>query len=302
VSIKGRWIIPLSEIPGNMAIHQHILKYTDLKVQIDKFSKFNSNSYKKKLINFNFQKLKESILDGVDQFGLYPFQYAESPTFEDGPYVSSSLTWNPDAHDKISSNPHMATLGSTSLKWNSASIYDEDQNEKLSFRNSYHDTYSFIERTPISNHLYIKEFLDSFDRTLVRSRISTIRAKRVEATKFDFCWHNDELIFLNLRINIPIQTSPNYAIQVIREAKNEVLEIEEFSMEPGFAYVYDSGKNHRPFCKKIDSIDRVHMICGVSPWFDFDKINQCWISNEYYGEIHPFDMFSMGLISPKFMK
>lgn len=68
------------------------------------------------------------------------------------------------------------------------------------------------------------------------------------------------------------------------------------------AYVYDSGKNHRPYCKQLDSVDRIHMICGVSPWFDFDKKNQCWVSNQYYGEMHPFEMFSNGLISPVFLK
>jgi hypothetical protein len=301
VSNRDRWIIPLVEIPGNMAIHEYIFKFTDLKEQIEKFSHFNTNNRKEK-INFDFQELKESALDGIAKYGLHQFKYGNTTLSENGPYVSSSLTWNPSAHDKISSDPHLSTLGSSLLKGNSASFYTDDQSRNFFYRNSYHDTYSFVERTPISNHLHIKEFLDSFDRTLVRSRISTIKAGREETTKFDFCWHNDEQIFLNLRVNIPIQTSSNYSIQIIKDAKGKELEMDEFTMDQGYAYVYDSGKNHRPFCKKLDTVDRIHMICGVSPWFDFDNANQCWRSNEYYGEIHPFEMFSLGLISPYIVK
>jgi hypothetical protein len=302
VSNKDRWIIPLSEIPGNIAIHEYILKFTDLKKQIEKFRNFNTNGFRKERIDLDFKKLSESVIEGVAKFGLHQFQYGNYSLAEDGPYVSCSLTWNPAAHDKISSDPHLATLGSTMLEGNSASFYNEDKNEKISYRNSYHDTYSFIERTPISNVLPIKEFLDSFNRTLVRSRISTIKAGRAEATRFNFCWHNDEQVFLNLRVNIPIQTTSNYSIQILRNTSNDQLQIDEFSMDPGHAYVYDSGKNHRPFCNKLDTVDRIHMICGVSPWFDFDKENQCWRSNKFYGEVHPFEMFSLGLICSQIMK
>jgi hypothetical protein len=286
-----------------MAVHQYILHVTDLKDQMTKFSKFNLQNYGREKINFNLGKLKESIKEGVELYGLHKFIYGNQGS-ENSPYVSASLTWNPNAYDKISNDPHMATLGSTELKWNSASLYEE-VNDSTLFRNSYHDTFAFVERTPFSNHKDVKIFLDTFKRTLIRSRISTVKANREEATKFDFCWHNDEQIFLNLRINIPIQTSSNYVIQIINKAdnnQNKDLEIDEFCMEDGYAYVYDTSQTHRPFCKKLDSKDRIHMICGVSPWFDYDKLNQCWNSNEYYGQIHPFEMFRMGLISPAFVK
>ena len=297
MSNKDRWIIPLSDVPSQMAIHEYILKFTDLKMQIEKFSNYNSDGFRKVKILFDNQKIKNSVLSGIAEFGLHEFRYADSAAHEQSPYVSSSLTWNPNAKDKVSADPHLATLGSNALKWNSASLYNLDQHELIPYRNTYNDTYSFVERTPFSNHLFLKEFFDSFKRTLIRSRVSTIKAGRVEATKFDFCWHNDEQVFLNLRINIPIQTSSNYSLQIIKNADANELVFDEFSMESGFAYVYDSGKNHRPFCKKLDTLDRIHLICGISPWFDFDCVNQSWVSNEYYGKIHPFEMFESGLIS-----
>ncbi|MGZ3787076.1 MAG: hypothetical protein ACXVLQ_01060 [Bacteriovorax sp.] len=300
MSSKALWTIPLAEVPRNMAIHQYIIKTTDLLDQIKKFSDFDSANYRKAKIHFDLEKLKQSALDGVDKFGLHQFQYGGHSVSNDGPYLSSSLTYNPSAYDKISSDPHLATLGSTTLKWNSASHYDdiEGDNGNRLYRNSYHDTYAFCERTPFSKYEDLDLFLNSFDRTLIRSRVSSIIAKKEESRKFGFGWHNDELVFINLRINVPIQTSPNYVIQIIKNEKSDVLDMDEFSMEIGSAYVYDTSKNHRPFCKKFDSIDRLHMICGVSPWFDFDQKTQCWISNEFYGEVHPFEMFSKGLISP----
>jgi hypothetical protein len=296
VSNKDRWIIPLKEVPSHLAIHEYIAQITDLNQQIQKFQKYET--YRKGMVHFDFNELKKTVLEGADQFGLYQFQYGEEASRVNSPYLSSSLTWNPEAYDSFSSNPHEATLGSSYLKENSASFYNNDHLSGKIYRHSYHDTYSFVERTPFSNHGALKDFLNSFQCTLIRSRVSSIKAGRAEATKMDFCWHNDESVFINLRINIPVQTSENYAIQIIKSAEREELCIDEFSMEHEYAYVYDTGKNHRPYCKKLDSQDRVHMICGVSPWFDFDAKEQCWKSNQYYGEVHPFEMFSSGFISP----
>lgn len=89
-------------------------------------------------------------------------------------------------------------------------------------------------------------------------------------------------------------------MQILKEEEGETLQFDEFFMETGRAYVYDTHKFHRAVCKKIEKFDRIHMICGVSPWFDFDESTQCWKSNEYYGKIHPFDMLKEGLVSPVF--
>lgn len=294
---NAHWIIPLSEVPGNQAIHQFILNQTDLLSQIEKF-KSKTPMYIPVKMHFDFEKLRASVLNGLQYFGQYQFQYGAEKTTADGIYLSTSLTFNPEAYDKISNDPHQSTLGSTVLKFNSATKYEDQQNLKL--RNSYHDTFAFLQKTPMAQSGDLNSFLNTFQRTLIRSRISTIVAGNEETTKFGFNWHNDESVFINMRINIPIQTSPNYVIQIMKEGENETLRFEEFSMSEGNAYVYDTHKFHRALCKKMESFDRVHMICGVSPWFDFDNETQSWKSNEYYGKIHPFDMLREGLISPVF--
>lgn len=289
------WTIPLSTVPGQMAIHQFILQETDLLSHIENL-RHHSSSHLAIPLHFDHQKLARDVLSGLKKFGQYQFQYGKEIGEKKDVYLSSSLTYNPEAYDKTSDNPHQATLGSTVLTFNSEARYNK--NSEIQFRNSYHDTYAFNQRTPLSMHESLGIFLDTFQRTIIRSRISSIIAGHDEATKFGFNWHNDESIFINLRVNIPIQTSPNYVIQIMNELNQENFDIEEFDMQIGLAYVYDTHKFHRAFCKQLENFDRIHMICGVSPWFDFDPLELAWKSNEYYGKIHPFDMLREGLISP----
>lgn len=297
---SAAWIIPVADVPQELAIHQYIIQKTDLADQIKKFANTHRENYLHVPLHLDFDLLKNSVLSGIKKFGQHQFQYGAEATKKEGIYLSTSLTFNSGAYDKISSDPHQATLGSTVLKFNSASRYESSGSAPL--RNSYHDTLAFIERTPLAQFESIGAFLNSFQRTLIRSRVSTIVANKVETTKFGFNWHNDESIFINLRINVPVQTSPNYVIQILKNENGESLDIEEFSMLVGEAYVYNTEKYHRALCKKIESIDRVHMICGVSPWFDYDEKRQAWVSNEYYGKVHPFDMLAQGLISPLIKK
>lgn len=294
---RHAWIIPLSEVPGHLAVHQYILQQTDLSDQIQKFSGKTPAIAQVKL-NCDFGKLKSSVLNGLALYGQYQFRYGKEMTSREGIYLSTSLTHNPHAYDKTSDDPHQATLGSSVLTFNSAAKYEGVS--EIKFRNSYHDTFAFNEKTPLASFEELGSFFETFKRTLIRSRISTIVANKEETMKFGFNWHNDELVFINMRINIPVQTSPNYVVQILKEEEGESLQFDEFFMETGHAYVYDTHKFHRAVCKKIENFDRIHMICGVSPWFDFDESTQSWKSNEYYGKIHPFDMLREGLISPVF--
>lgn len=292
MAIRGKWIIPIKQIPSDVVVHHYIYQNSDIKNQIAKFDNFKIPAYIELPFDFNLDQLHLSVREAIELYGLHEFAYKDSTKISKS-YVSSSLTYNPDAIDKISDDPHLATLGSTQLSYGSASQYKGISTP----RNTYNDTYSFKVKTPFAKHGAIKTVVDSFQRTLIRSRVSTVLAGYDESTKPDYCWHNDELVFVNLRVNIPIQTTSNYAIQIINSAEGEHLDIAEFELKKNFAYVYNTNKYHRPVCKKLDTVDRINMICGVSPWFDFDEESECWISNEFYGELHPFEMFQQGHIS-----
>lgn len=294
MSMKRKWVIPIKDIPKNKITHTYLFENTDLISQISKFKKSLNDSYVACPLDLDTNQLRVDVLEAIDCFGLYPFSYNNRVT-EDGVYISSSLTWNPDAVDKISDNPHQATLGSTYHNYGSASQYANKDTEK----NSYTDSLSFTQRTPFADFKSIKLLTDSFSRTLVRSRVSVLIGKNEQATKFNFGWHNDELIFVNLRVNIPITTNPYFSIQIIQNQDGDSLNIQEINFEIGKAYAYDTSKNHRPFCKQVNSLDRVNMIFGISPWFDYIPEEKIWISNEYYGELHPYEMLKLGLVSSR---
>lgn len=291
MAVKGKWVIPVDNIPDHQSTHIYIFENTDIMQKIARFKNYDLPGHLELPLNFDCEALKHDVLKAIEEYGLHAFTYGGRETEKDV-YMSASLTWNPLAKDRISDNPHQATLGSKFHKHGSASLYGVKGSDK----NTYTDSMSFNVHTPLAQFGKVGELVGSFKRTLIRSRLSSLIGGRTESTRFNFGWHNDELIFINLRVNIPVVSSPNYAIQVITEQAEESFKIEEFELKVGNAYVYDTRKNHRPFCRKLTTEDRINMIMGVSPWFDFDREQNCWISNEYYGEVHPFDMFRQGLI------
>jgi hypothetical protein len=162
--------------------------------------------------------------------------------------------------------------------------------------NDYDNAYAQSQPTRISQEKSLGSLIATYRSPIIKSRIAVIHGADAETAKMKYLWHKDESIFLNLRTNIPIVTSDQYAIQVINESSRKNY-IRGFSMKPGHAYVYDTGKMHRAYSKKVNALTRVHLIIGIVPWFDYDAEAKAWVSNEFYGEIHPFEMFQLGLVS-----
>ena len=67
-------------------------------------------------------------------------------------------------------------------------------------------------------------------------------------------------------------------------------------MHPGYMYHFDTGQPHAVLRKIDHPQKRVNIILGISPWFDFNEDDQSWVSNEFYGKIHPINMFKDGLL------
>ncbi len=290
--MNKKWTIALSEVPDNITVEKFIRQKTNIESHIQNLKRLDRTDYISASINLDQLKVIQEIQEFLSHNPTYSFEYkGREEKFES--YQSCSLTWNPEAIDKLSPDPLQSGLGSALYSEGSSNYYEKSKAEK----NTYADTYSFLEKTPLAHLKSLEAFFNSFNRTMIRSRISIIKASHVESTKLQYLWHKDESIFLNLRINIPIESNDNYVIQLLNEDSNEA-DIKEFSLECGKAYVYDTEKLHRPFCKKLNSTDRINMICGVSPWFNYNPEQKAWVSNEFFGELHPFDMFSKGLITP----
>jgi hypothetical protein len=223
-----------------------------------------------------------------------PTGFASSDGRPDDSYENVSLAYNP-AHR---GDPHRSTLGSTSIARrdffyaSARTIADVG-----SLRDSYYDTYGFREPTPAA--LFELGFLTSrLRRSLVRSRLSIIRAGRPAPSNFSWGWHKDEPVVENLRINIHVTDSDLHRIQVMREDRMpygpDDRAIAEHRFEIGYGYSWDSHLPHRACALGVPLYDRAAIVLGVSPWFDYDPDADVWTPNEYFGRKHPLQMLVDG--------
>lgn len=51
---------------------------------------------------------------------------------------------------------------------------------------------------------------------------------------------------------------------------------------------------HRVYAVGAPATDRVHLVLGFSPWFDYDAHERVWRSNAWYGKVHPLDLWAGG--------
>jgi len=229
-----------------------------------------------------------------------PFSYGHTTG---NPYYGSiSLTYNPSAVDQGNRSVYHQTLGSDLFGDSSQKYYQSlvGPRRKASLRNTLADSFAINKVVDLNGFSNLKKLIDSVRLTKIRSRISCLFGSRSDAHKFPQKWHNDESVMVNLRINIPVQSSFHYGIEIKTHSDQGQEMHESFFLKVGYAYVYNTNLVHRPFFIGQPDIDRINLIIGVSPWWQFDEGSGYWYSNEFYGEAHPFEIFKMGGISSLF--
>jgi hypothetical protein len=177
------------------------------------------------------------------------------------------------------------------------------EEEKLSpfhkEKDGYYDTWGFTDWTQAAIESGIKDITNSANCQLLRSRVAwqrgLFRNYRVngdhEANNDKWTWHSDEPICHNLRVIIPIQTSNAYGME-IKPHPPRVL-------EKGYAYTWDTNIVHRQIqLDNTSRLDRIFIVLGFNPWFNWIPEEQAWESNEFYGKVHPLDMLANGLVLP----
>jgi len=186
-------------------------------------------------------------------------------------YKGFGLTYNPTFFDKSESR-YGQVWGSPLLDQ-----YFSLENEKIGdyskLKNTYYDTFGFrkIDET-IQEHLGF--FLDRFNFHISRSRVAYIFGYEEEPN--DRGWHIDEPTCQLLRVNIPLQTSDEYAI----EWKDKI-----YQLEVGKAYLWNTRLPHRPtIIKKVETKEpRINIVIGLTPWLDYDKETDKLKPNKYFG-------------------
>jgi hypothetical protein len=276
----------VSEVPKELPVFQTLAKHYHFSEAVADVSTKISGLQAIPLINQT--ALANTVIGLVEEYGLF------SPRNSDGNgsgYDSLSLVQNPNVEGMWQN----ATLGSENLKasefyWGNSSTFSKVGDLK----NSYYDSYGFSRLTPAG--IALQSHLE-FKRNLIRSRISAIRADTKATTSFTFGWHKDEPVFENFRFNIPITTSPEYLLQIEKERENPFFysrTMETTHLAIGSGYFWDTSLPHRVYSSSPGKIDRINIVLGFSPWFDYNPENDEWLPNEFFGKKHPFDMMYDG--------
>jgi hypothetical protein len=146
---------------------------------------------------------------------------------------------------------------------------------------------------------------ERFTLSLIRSRAATIRHSEVaQITSPEFNWHLDESPFCNLRVNIPLFTAAPYLMEIDSEHRHASVPHMVAGrnlrwrghLEAGRCYSWDTQLAHRVFADGAPGVDRVHLVLGFAPWFDWNAEQRCWQSNAHYGVVHPLDLAASGAV------
>ena len=277
----------LKDIPDNYPIWAWIKEKTDV---VDRFNNLKCSVDPSNLLSlkheFNISDIQDACSDAIEKFGFNDWQ---NNAGGGKGYGGLSLVYNPDYVDKtIDVNAH--TLGT---RQNAPDQFFYGRTENLeSVRNTYFDSYSFRFYSPCVTESKLNDFLSGFKRSPIRSRLATIQSEYVpEAYRPKFGWHKDEPVFENLRINIPITTDDTYMFQLEKQLPQH--------LDIGNMYSWDTHLPHRVFPTTSEKKTRTHLVLGFSPWFDYIAEEDAFVSNEFYGEMHPIDMLISGHVHEK---
>ena len=235
--------------------------------------------------NFDMNGISTAALDAVEKYG---FKGWRTSLGEAKHYGGLSLTYNPKYAENC--DPNQQTLG-TDKNLPTQFFYGHVENFKT-VRNSYFDCYGFRKLAPCVTNTKLNDIIKEFKRSVVRSRIGVINSQHVtESMRPTMGWHRDETVFENLRINVPVTTDETFMFE-LEGCPPEHLKL-------GNMYSWDTNIPHRVYPTTAENKARIHLVFGFSPWFDYLPDEDAYVSNEFYGKMHPMDMLINGHIHEK---
>jgi hypothetical protein len=257
---------------------------TDVMRRFKKLKSPKQNLYELQL-DYDVKKLESIAKNVINKHGIYSFNSKEGRIKSS--YKSLSLVYDPYNKESVD-NQYTSTLGSSLIsrkRYFYTALYTLFFEFKGKLKHSYYDTYSFNTPNSIMTDDF-SDFLKTFKRTQIRSRLSVILANAKDSLQPDYLLHRDEHVYQNLRINITLTFSDKFFLDLIGE--------KTICFEQGKAYTWNTNMQHRVY--GVDSVPRINLVLGFSPWFDYIPEEDIWVSNEYYGEIHPIEMVKQGLV------
>ena len=276
-------VIRTADVPRFFSVFLYIRYRTDIERRFRRLPQ-PLNQVHGMQLNLSTTALQQSAEEALAQYGSYGWLSRQGRSRSS--YQSLSLTHNPDIRDPAVTEFN-STLGSSFIDPGSYFYGNIRTWLKLRGRlkNSYYDSYAFNQPNIVTQELF-GNLHSHFDRTMIRSRLSVIRAGAVDSVNPDYLLHRDEPVYENIRINIPLTVSPAHYLQYNGR---------DINLELGQAYTWDTNQPHR--VHGVDATDRINLVLGFSPWFDYDAEQEAWVSNEYYGECHPIEMVRQGWVA-----
>ena len=198
-----------------------------------------------------------------------------------GIYEGFSLTYNKDYFDKDVSIYHQ-TWGHKLQKQIFSGRVDLGKHNNQ--KNNYYDTFGFRNMHDIIYDNF-KELIDRLNMPMLRSRVAYLWHHNDIYDNFLDNWHVDEPSFEMLRVNIPLQTRPEFQIRIKgSDWHGNTYEMEKH-LEIGKAYIWNTNIPHAygSVHGAPEDFERIHLVLGLSTYFDYNKQKDCFIKNKNYG-------------------
>lgn len=200
---------------------------------------------------------------------------------QDFRYKGFSLTYNPEFIGDEKSIYHQ-TWGSNLL----TQSYNRhvDLGMHVNTKDTYYDSYGF-RHVPMMIREAYSDLLDKIGMSLVRSRTAYQYADLHNLSN-EKSWHTDEYPYQVLRINIPLQTEDCYVIDIQGDdLLGNNINLQNKHLEVGKAYIWNTKIPHKIYLNNSPKTDkpRIHMVLGLSPYFDYIKDSDAFVKNKFYG-------------------
>ena len=275
--------IYVKDVPEKLRIWSYIEQVTNIKRYYNLKPTYNATDLIDLEHTFDINRLRLAVLDAVTKFD--PKGWLSKQGRNSG-YGGLSLMMNPQYIEPVDPNYH--TLGT---ERNEPTEFFYDHVQKFpTLKNTYFDSYGFRIPSPCVQQTDLINIFNEFSRSQTRGRIAVITSNWDSERRKKGGWHRDEAVFENLRINIPIETDETYLFQI--EGKEPV------HLSYGNIYSWDTNIPHRVFPTTESLKKRIHVVFGIIPWFDYNAEEDAFISNDFFGNMHPIDMLVEGYVHP----
>jgi hypothetical protein len=201
-------------------------------------------------------------------------------------YRGFSLTYNPDFYPPNISIYHQSCGSEILMEELTQNITPDkiDNLDRTSVKNTYYDSYGFRRiPDPIKENLGF--LFDRFSMPLLRSRVVfQFGYHRLPEKRSG--WHVDEQPYDIFRLNIPLQTTDEYTLDIKGDdGRGNSMELLDYAMEVGKVYTWNTRIPHRvglsKFCQTQEP--RITMVLGFSPWFGYDQDQDSFFRNHLWG-------------------